>query len=241
MALASELEASLREFGVSAAIEIRESGRVARLSRLSYEVRGSREKPPLHLWSEEYNVTRRVLAITVHSEQRLALAVERFGRSKPDLLEFVRVEFGQSEREILRQAFCARLSRLNFSASIRHVGLISIVEVAGRLTSFESGALRNSIAQLLKEGHKQIVLNLSRLDYLDSSGIGVLVYTYMSVIKRGGEMKVVGLTKRVEEILEITQLHQVFQEFQDEQSAVSSLAPSGSKGARILEFPSTKN
>ena len=112
MALASELEASLREFGVSAAIEIRESGRVARLSRLSYEVRGSGEKPPLHLWSEEYNVTRRVLAITVHSEQRLALAVERFGRSKPDLLEFVRVEFGQSEREILRQAFCARLSRL---------------------------------------------------------------------------------------------------------------------------------
>ena len=112
MALASELEASLREFDVSAAIEIRESGRVARLSRLSWEVRGSGEKLPLHLWSEEYNVTRRVLAITDHSEQRLALAVERFGRSKPDRLEFVRVEFGQSEREILRQAFCARLSRL---------------------------------------------------------------------------------------------------------------------------------
>ena len=39
-------------------------------------------------------------------------AVERFGRSKPDRLEFVRVEFGQSERETSRQAFCARLSRL---------------------------------------------------------------------------------------------------------------------------------
>ena len=90
--------------------------------------------------------------------------------------------------------------------------------------------MRNSIAQLLKEGRKQIVLNLSRLEYLDSSGIGDLVHTYMSVIKRGGEMKVVGLTERVEEILKITQLHQVFQEFQDEQSAVSSFPPSGSKG-----------
>lgn len=130
---------------------------------------------------------------------------------------------------------------MNFSASIRHVGSISIVEVTGRLTSFESGALRNSIAQLLKEGRRQIVLNLSGLDYLDSSGIGDLVHTYMSVIKRGGEMKVVGLTQRVEEILKITQLHQVFQEFQDEQSAISSFPRSASKRAQILEFPNAKN
>jgi anti-sigma B factor antagonist len=104
------------------------------------------------------------------------------------------------------------------------------VEVTGRLTSFEGGALRNSIAQLLKAGRKQIVLNLSRLDYLDSSGIGDLVHTYMSVIKRGGEMKVVGLNERVEEILKITQLHQVFQEFQDEQSALRSFLHRGDKG-----------
>jgi len=119
---------------------------------------------------------------------------------------------------------------LNFSATIRHAGPISIVEIEGRLTSFESGALRNSIAQLLKEGRKHIVLNLSRLDYLDSSGIGELVQSYMSVIKRGGEMKVVGLTEKVEEILKITQLHQVFQEFQDEQSAVRSFPNSAGRG-----------
>jgi hypothetical protein len=110
--LAAELEASLREFAASAGVEVRESGRVARLSALSWEVRGSREKPLLHVWSEEYNVTRRVLAITDHSDERLALAVERFGRSKPDRLEFIRVEFDPSEREIARQAFCGRLSRL---------------------------------------------------------------------------------------------------------------------------------
>jgi hypothetical protein len=110
--LAAELEASLREFIVSAAVEVRESGRVARFSRLSWEVRGSGEKPLLHLWSEEYNVTRRVLAITDHSDQRLALSVERFGRSKPDRLELIRVEFDHSERELSRQAFSGRLSRL---------------------------------------------------------------------------------------------------------------------------------
>ena len=123
---------------------------------------------------------------------------------------------------------------MNFSATIRQVGQVSVVEVIGKLTSFESGALRNSIAQLLKEGRKQILLNLSRLTYLDSSGIGDLVHTYMSVIKRGGEMKVVGLSDKVEEILKITQLYQVFQEFQDEHSALESFPDNGSKRKSAL-------
>ena len=125
---------------------------------------------------------------------------------------------------------------MNFSASIRQVGQVSIVEVSGKLTSFESGALRNSIAQLLKEGRRQIILNLSGLTYLDSSGIGDLVHTYMSVIKRGGEMKVVGLTEKVEEILKITQLYQVFPEFQDERSALQSFPENGSKSKTGLQI-----
>jgi anti-sigma B factor antagonist len=123
---------------------------------------------------------------------------------------------------------------VNFSATIRQVGHVSVVEVTGKLTSFESGALRDSIAQLLKEGRKQILLNLSGLGYLDSSGIGDLVHTYMSVIKRGGEMKVVGLTDKVEEILKITHLYQVFQEFQDERSALQSFPQTGSKRKTVL-------
>ena len=125
---------------------------------------------------------------------------------------------------------------MNFSATIRQVGHVSVVEVTGKLTSFESGALRNSIAQLLKDGRKQILLNLSGLVYLDSSGIGDLVHTYMSVIKSGGEMKVVGLTAKVEEILKITQLYQVFQEFQDERSALQSFPETGSKRKTVLQI-----
>jgi anti-sigma B factor antagonist len=125
---------------------------------------------------------------------------------------------------------------VNFSATIRQVGQVSVVEVSGKLTSFESGALRNSIAKLLKEGRKQILLNLSALTYLDSSGIGELVQTYMSVIKGGGEMKVVGLSDKVEEILKITQLYQVFQEFQDEQAALRSFPDNVSKRKAVLEI-----
>src|SRR5579863_1026584 len=79
---------------------------------LSWEVRGNSDKPLLHLWSENHNLTRRVLAITSYSEQRLALAVECFGRSKPDRLEFLRVQFERSPVELSRDAFAESVRRL---------------------------------------------------------------------------------------------------------------------------------
>ena len=77
---------------------------------------------------------------------------------------------------------------------------------------------------LLDKGQTNIVLNLTGLEYLDSSGIGELVRNYMSVIKKGGAMKVVGLAPKVEEILKVTQLYHVFPEFPDEASALESFS-----------------
>ena len=113
MGLASDLEARLRDFTAAAEVEVRENGgRSVPFSGLSWEIRGAAEKPLLHLWSENYNVTRRVLAITDHSDERLALAVECFGRKKPERLEFVRVEFQRSVRDLSREEFCGRLERI---------------------------------------------------------------------------------------------------------------------------------
>ncbi len=113
MDFSAELQACLKEFTADGVIEVRENGgRVAPFSGLSWEIRGASEKPLLHLWSENYNLTRRVLAITDHSEQRLTLAVERFGRAKPDRLEFIRVEFERSLQDLSRQAFCDYLRSL---------------------------------------------------------------------------------------------------------------------------------
>jgi len=110
--LAFDLEAALREFAAAGPAELRDNGaRVAPLSTLSWEVRGNSEKPLLHLWSQNHNLTRRVLAITDHSEQRLALAVECFGHSKPDRLEFLRTEFERSETELSREAFAQGIAR----------------------------------------------------------------------------------------------------------------------------------
>ena len=111
---------------------------------------------------------------------------------------------------------------MNFSVKIRHRNQVSLIDVSGHLTFFEVGALGSSIQSLLKERRKNIVLSLSGLAYLDSSGIGELARIYVAVVKQGGAMKVIGLTPKVEEVLKITHLSQVFQEFPDEQSALLS-------------------
>ena len=115
----------------------------------------------------------------------------------------------------------------NFSVTIRQAGRVSLVDVCGRLTCLEVGALRDSISRLLKQGRKNIVLNLSGLQYLDSSGIGELAKIYVSVVKVSGQLKVVGLSPKVEEILKITQLYQVFPEFPSEEAALRSFPEFG--------------
>ena len=115
---------------------------------------------------------------------------------------------------------------MSFSATIRHTPQASLIDLRGHLTFFEVGVLRENVSRLLAEGHKHIVLNLSALQYLDSSGIGELARIYVMVLKSGGEMKVVGLSRNVEEVLKVTDLYQVFPEFPDEEAALQSFPAS---------------
>lgn len=117
-----------------------------------------------------------------------------------------------------------RLFLVNFSVKIRQQDNVVLIDVAGHLTVFEVGALRDAIQLLLREKRNNFLLNLSQLRYLDSSGIGELARIHVAVVKMGGSMKVIGLSAKVEEVLKITHLSQVFQEFPDEQSALRSFA-----------------
>jgi anti-sigma B factor antagonist len=162
----------------------------------------------------------RHLAVTAHTVMLFCLADRQrsvFGLSRTDKFLMLAKHSGEV------QCFVSKGEDIvNFSAIIRRTGEVSIVDLTGQLTSFASGALRDTVGGLIRQGRKKIVLNVHGLHYLDSSGVGELVNCYMSVIKQGGEMKVVGLTPKVEEVLKITQLYRVFQEFQDEETALQS-------------------
>src|SRR5215813_11237456 len=80
----------------------------------------------------------------------------------------------------------------------RDSGVITVVDASGRITLGDGSAnLRKTIRQLVDESHANIVLNLADVDYIDSSGIGELVSAYTAVRSKGGELKLLHLTKKV--------------------------------------------
>ena len=107
----------------------------------------------------------------------------------------------------------------------RRVGDVHILDINGKITLGKATtAVRHTISDLLENGGKKIVLNLTEVNYIDSSGIGELVRTYTTVTQHGKQLILLNLTKKVKELLVITKLLTVFQIYETEQAAVESLA-----------------
>ncbi|MBP1595032.1 MAG: anti-anti-sigma factor [Acidobacteria bacterium] len=105
----------------------------------------------------------------------------------------------------------------------RSVGDISVLDCSGKITLGEGTmAIRNTVREVLKNGGKKIVLNLADVNYIDSSGIGELVSSYTTVTNQGGHLKLLNLTKKIQELLAITKLLTVFQVYDTEKSAIES-------------------
>src|SRR3954464_10361626 len=113
------------------------------------------------------------------------------------------------------------MAELNVSE--RQSGDVTILDMDGKITIGEgSVALRTSIRRLLEEGKKKILLNLARVSYIDSSGIGELVSSYTAINKDGGELKLLNLTQKLQDLLTITKLLTVFDVYESEAEALAS-------------------
>ncbi len=114
---------------------------------------------------------------------------------------------------------------MSIQVTTRQVGDVSVVDVVGRITLGEgASALRETIRGLVAKDQKKVLLNLGEVSYIDSSGIGELVSGFTTVANHGGQLKLLGLTKRVQDLLQITKLYTVFDIYDNEASAVRSFA-----------------
>ena len=105
----------------------------------------------------------------------------------------------------------------------RQVGDVTILDMDGKITIGEgSVALRTAIRRLLEEGKKKILLNLAKVGYIDSSGIGELVSSYTAINKESGELKLLNLTQKLQDLLTITKLLTVFDVYENEAEALAS-------------------
>jgi anti-sigma B factor antagonist len=107
--------------------------------------------------------------------------------------------------------------------STREVGEVVVIDVHGDVTLGNGDSiLREKIAKIIDEGHKKILLNLGDVSFLDSSAIGEIVRGYTSAQKVKGNVKLLGLTKKVHDLFCITRLITVFDTFDDETEAIDS-------------------
>ena len=95
--------------------------------------------------------------------------------------------------------------------------------MTGKLTIGEGDELlKDKINSLIQQGHKKLILNLEGVPYVDSAGLGEIVRTYTTVSRQGGNLKLLNLTKRIEDLLSITKLLTVFDTYESEQEALNS-------------------
>jgi len=106
----------------------------------------------------------------------------------------------------------------------RRLDDVVILDLSGRITMGEGTLiLRDQIQKLLNSGDRKFLLNLSDVNYIDSSGLGELVTSFTTVRNQGGHLKLLNLTKRVQDLLQITKLLTVFEAFDSEAEALKTL------------------
>ena len=106
-------------------------------------------------------------------------------------------------------------------SSERHVDEVVILRLKGRLT-LGTQNLQEEIAGLLERGKNRILIDMTGVQYMDSTSVGDLVVSYTTATSQGGQLKLFGLPDRIRELLEIHHLSSVFEAFDTEDEAVAS-------------------
>ena len=115
----------------------------------------------------------------------------------------------------------------NIGIKERRVGKVTILDTddqtrVGLRFGASTVPLPKAIQSLLEEGQNQILLNLAGVAFIDASGLGELVSTYITVNESGGQIKLVNLTQRVSDLMTSTKLLSVFDTYKTELEALDS-------------------
>jgi anti-sigma B factor antagonist len=107
--------------------------------------------------------------------------------------------------------------------STRKEGRVLVITLDGRMSIGEGDSIAGeAIRSAVAAGEKKVLLDMKKVSVLDSSGVGELVSSYTSALRRGGTVKIYGLAPRVGEVLKATRLVGIFELFDDDVAAIES-------------------
>ena len=102
---------------------------------------------------------------------------------------------------------------------------VTVLHLSGQLTLGDgTSSFRKLIRETLDQGKVNIVLKMSEVYYIDSSGLGELVTAFTTVSKQGGKLKLLKLTQRVQDLVQLTKVYRVLEVYTDEDAAINSFA-----------------
>jgi anti-sigma B factor antagonist len=106
---------------------------------------------------------------------------------------------------------------------VRNIGHVAVVDLAGKITIGEGDVvLREKVNELFDSGQQNVLLNLEKVSYMDSAGIGELVACYKRAKEKGGSVKLLNPSGKVYDLLQLTKLEEVFETYKDEKEALVS-------------------
>ena len=114
----------------------------------------------------------------------------------------------------------------------QQIGDVTVVEMSGRLDLGSSlSYAENAINRMIDGGTRKLVIDLADLDHIDSSGLGMLIYTFGHMEQSGGRMRIIGASGPVARVFEIAHADRILQFDSDLASACSTLSTERAEGA----------
>jgi len=101
---------------------------------------------------------------------------------------------------------------------------VDIVSLRGRFTAVDSPSLSDALNRILEEGSKNLSLNMTELEFVDSSGLSAIVSTLKKARKEGGDLVLLNVNERIMALLKLTRLHEVIEIYDNEDTLLASFA-----------------
>lgn len=102
-------------------------------------------------------------------------------------------------------------------------GDVAILRLSGQLMGGpDADATRETILSILNQGYKKIIIDLADVSWVNSTGLGILISSHVTVSNNAGMVRLMRVSKRISSILMVTKLNTVFESYDDEESALKS-------------------
>jgi len=105
----------------------------------------------------------------------------------------------------------------------RESGQVTILDVSGKLMGgTDADVFRDLIHELLEQGKKRIIVNLSEVGWVNSTGVGILITGYTTMRRNKGDLKLLNVSNKIQSILYVTKLNLIFECYDNEEKAIAS-------------------